>query len=234
MSGREGTPVLEISGAVPEPAGSRLPSVPLDLRVMAGDCILIHVGSALQARDFADLCCGLIPLRNGSVRFLGRDWANTPNELGAALRGHIGRALAAKSWIGFLPTDINILLAQLHHTRLAEHALRATATELSVAFGLPGLPVMRPDALTSADLLRASCVRAFMGQPRLLFLENPELERVEDLVPALLNALLTVHDQPAASIWLTPGELLWNDRSFPASVRLRLAQRGLVPVRGTV
>jgi phospholipid/cholesterol/gamma-HCH transport system ATP-binding protein len=231
MSATTAVPVLEISGAIPEPAGSRLPSVPLHLRVMAGECVLINARSAVQAREFVDLCCGLLPLRSGSVRFLGRDWVGTSNELVSALRGHIGRLHGAGSWISFLATDINILLPQLHHTRRPEQVLREMATGLSIAFGLPGLPVMQPDALTPADLVRAACARAFMGEPRLLFLDDPELERIPDLVTALLNALMSMHDKQTACIWFTRDDALWNDRSFPATMRLRLGERGLVPVR---
>jgi phospholipid/cholesterol/gamma-HCH transport system ATP-binding protein len=231
MSGAAPTPVLEISGALPDLRASHLPPVPLDLQVMAGDCVLIEARSPLQTRDFADLCCGLVPLRSGSVRFLGRDWADTTDELASALRGHIGRLHGTESWIRFLATDTNILLPQLHHSRRSEHALREMATSLSISFGLPGLPVMPSDALSAADLLRASCVRAFLGDPQLVILDNPELERITDLVPSLLNALMAAHDNRAAGIWFTRGDALWIDGSFPASMRFRLTERGLMSMR---
>lgn len=230
MSGTVAAPVLEISEAISETGGSNLPSVPLNLRVMAGDCILIDVRSALQGREFADMCCGLTPLRSGCVRFLGHDWADVPHELVSALRGHIGRLYGPESWIGFLPADVNVLLPQLYHTRRREAVLREMATGLSLAFGLPGLPINRLNALSPADVVRAACVRAFMGDPKLLFLDNPDLQRITDLVPAVLNALMAAHDQQAASIWLTRGDALWNDASFPANMRFRLAERGLVPM----
>jgi phospholipid/cholesterol/gamma-HCH transport system ATP-binding protein len=231
MSGVAPTPVLEISGALPDPGASHLPPVPLDLRVMAGDCVLIEARSPLQTQEFADLCCGLIPLRSGSVRFLGRDWSETTDELAAALRGHIGRLHGADSWIRFLTTDTNILLPPLHHSRQPEHALREMATSLSISFGLPGLPVTPADALSAADLVRASCVRAFLGEPQLLIFDNPELERIADLVPALLNGLMDTHNNRAAGLWFTRGDALWNDSSFPASMRLRLTERGLISMR---
>lgn len=165
--------------------------------------------------------------------FLGRDWADTPHELASALRGHIGRIYGANSWIGFLPVDTNILLPQRHHTRTPEAVLRARATDLAIGFGLPGLPVSQPDALTAADLVRAACVRAFLGEPGLLLLDNPELERVTDLVPALLNASMAAHDSQAASIWITRSDVLWSDRSFPANTRFRLVDRGLVQARAS-
>jgi phospholipid/cholesterol/gamma-HCH transport system ATP-binding protein len=231
MSGTTPTPVLELGEAVPDPRWSHLPPIPLNLRVMAGDCVLIEARSPLQTRDFADLCCGLVPLRGGTVRFLGHDWAETADELASALRGHIGRLYGAGSWIDFLATDSNILLPQLHHSRRPEHTLRNIATNLSISFGLPGLPVVPPDALSPADLVRASCVRAFLGEPQLLVFDNPEAERITDLVPALLNALLSAHDNRSAGIWFTRGDALWNDTSFPASMRFRLTERGLLSMR---
>ena len=231
MSDTATTPVLEIIRALPEPAASRLTLTPLELHVMSGDCVLIDVRNRAQATGFADLCCGLLPLRSGSVRFLGRDWADTPDEQAAAMRGRIGRVCGSDAWISFLGTDLNILLPQLHHTRRPEPVLREAAAELSRTFGLPGLPLMRPDAMTGADLLRAACVRAFMGEPRLLLLDSPGLEQIPGLGPVLLNALMDAHDRHAASIWLTHSDAVWNDRSFPATIRLRLLERGFVPVR---
>ena len=87
---------------------------------------------------------------------------------------------------------------------------------------------MRPDGMASTDLLRAACVRAFMGAPRLLLLDSPVFEQASDLVPALLNELMETRDRQAASIWLTRSDAMWNSRSFPATMHLRLAERGLV------
>jgi phospholipid/cholesterol/gamma-HCH transport system ATP-binding protein len=231
MSGT--TPILELIGALPDAATSRLPPVPLDLQLMPGQCALIEARDPAQAAEFADLCCGVLPLRKGNVRFLGRDWADTPDELAAAMRGRIGRLYGTGAWIDFLGTDVNILLSQLHHTRRTEAALRDTAAELSRSFGLPGLPLTRPDALAAADLTRAACVRAFMGEPLLLLLESPEQERSTDLVQSLLDALAAARDRQAASIWLTRSDAVWHDRSFPATMRLRLLERGLTPMRPT-
>src|SRR3974390_1027876 len=150
------TPILEIAGALPDSAESRIPGVPLYLRIMPGDFALIDIPDPQLAAEFADLCCGLLRIRQGSVRFLGRDWAGVPDELAAAMRGRIGRMYGPGSWVGFLGTDVNILLSQLHHTRRTEAGLRDAAAELSYRFGLPGLPLAPPAAVSAADLLRAA------------------------------------------------------------------------------
>lgn len=225
------TPVLDLAGAQPLPFTTRLPPVPLDLQLMPGQCVLIEARDPIQAGEFADLCCGLRPLLRGNVRFLGRDWADTQDERAAAMRGRIGRTFGSASWISYLGADENILLSQLHHTHRPEPMLRDAAAELSRSFGLPGLPLALPGALSAIDLARAACVRAFMGEPLLLMLESPVQDQLPELVPPLLNALAAAHDRQAASIWLTRGDFVWADRSFPATVRLRLVDRGLVPVR---
>jgi len=173
--------VLEIIGAFPDPSTSRLPPTPLDIRVSPEESVLIEFADPLQAADFADLCCGLTSLQGGVVKVLGFDWANTPNELASALRGRIGQVSVTNSWIRFLSTDANILLQQFHHTRTPMAVLREKAAELARSFGLPGLPLARPDELTFEDLVRAACIRAFIGAPRLIILKSPELEQVADV-----------------------------------------------------
>lgn len=225
------TPVLSISEAEPAPRATDMPEIPFALDLLPGELALIEARNPVWAAEFADLCSGLIPLARGSVRFLGHDWAALPDVRAAALRGRIGRVHGFGAWISTIGTDLNVLLPRLHHSRRPAGALREDAAGLARFFGLPGLPLVRPDALRPADLARAAAVRAFLGEPRLVLLENPLRGQFADLVPALLNALAAARDRGAAAIWLTGSELVWNDRSFPATQRLRFTERGLVPLR---
>ena len=227
----EGAEILRIRAAQPASGACDLPPLALELDLAAGDLALIEVRNPLWATEFADLCCGLIPLAEGSVHFLGRDWAGIPEMTAAALRGRIGRVHGSGGWIGFAGTDRNILLPQLHHTRRPVDDLRDEAARLARRFGLPGLPLTRPEALSASDLARAALVRAFLGEPRLLVLEHPVGGQFADLVTPLLNALAAARDRGAAGIWLTGSDLVWNDRSFPATERLRLTERGLSKLR---
>jgi phospholipid/cholesterol/gamma-HCH transport system ATP-binding protein len=107
--------------------------------------------------------------------------------------------------------------------------LRDRATALCCAFGLPGLPLVRPGELAASDLARAACVRAFLGDPALVLLESPVQGRFTNLMPPLLNALAAARDRGAAAIWFTRSDLVWRDPSVPATMRLRLGERGLAP-----
>ena len=98
---------------------------------------------------------------------------------------------------------------------------------------MPGLPLVRPGDLAASDLARAACVRAFLGDPELVLLESPVQGRFNSLIPPLLDALATARDRGAAAIWFTRSDVVWRDPSCPASHRLRLGERGLVPAMRT-
>ena len=115
---------------------------------------------------------GIIEPRSGSISFLGRNWAKLPPDQANALRGRIGRVFNTGNWVNHLSVMDNILLPQHHHTRRSVRRLCDEAGLLAEQFGLPGLPLRRPGDLTAADLQRAACVRAFLGRPTLVLLED--------------------------------------------------------------
>src|SRR6201993_5563388 len=124
---------------------------------MAGELALGGGRHAARPTWLADLCCGLVPLAAGTARFLGRDWSAVPRDYADALRGRIGRIFFSGSWIGFMDVATNILLPQLHHTRDDPSELRERAAALCCAFGLPGLPLVRPGGVAPAGPARPAC-----------------------------------------------------------------------------
>ena len=221
--------VLEFAGARPSWTPGELPSVKIDFRLLPGEFALVDARDRHQAAWLADLCCGLVSLTEGRIQFLGRDWSNLPDYYAAALRGHIGRVFALGGWIGSLDIATNILLPRLHHTREKLGHLREEAMELAHAFGLPGLPLGHIDDVSPFDLARSACVRAFLGNPALLLLESPAQGHFAELRTPLLNAIAAAQSRGSVIIWLSEGEPIWGDRSFPATHRLHLRHRGLWP-----
>jgi phospholipid/cholesterol/gamma-HCH transport system ATP-binding protein len=206
----------------------------LSLKVQPSELVLIDARDSDLASHFADLCTGLIPPESGGVSFMSHEWSRLPEEYAAALRGRVGRVFSGPSWIPYLDAATNIMLPQLHHTRHAVARLRAEATELCTLFGLPGLPIGPITALSASDLVRAGFARAFLGEPMLLLLESPVQGLYADLVPLLLNRLAIARDRGAAALWLTRSKLVWSDRSFPTTQRLRLGYHGLAPFDPTM
>jgi phospholipid/cholesterol/gamma-HCH transport system ATP-binding protein len=92
---------------------------------------------------------------------------------------------------------------------------------------LPAGPARR---LTEADLLRAACVRAFLGRPRLVILELPATMQRDDLLPALLEVGAEARGQGLTMMWLAGAGPALRNRSVRATQRLRLTDTGLTTI----
>jgi phospholipid/cholesterol/gamma-HCH transport system ATP-binding protein len=199
--------------------------------IYSGQLALVRLEKLPQAVSFADHFSGLTPPFDGNVFFFGRDWQTAPTDTVNAMRGRIGRVFSSGSWLeGFSLLD-NILLPQLHHTRSPIPELRQEAAQLAEQFSLPGLPLGRPENYSRADLQRSACVRAFLGTPALLLLEDPTFGVYPRIMTALVNAIRRARNKGAAVIWMTLSDEVWRDDSIPADRFFRVAGRKLMEVK---
>ncbi|QDH17691.1 P-loop NTPase family protein [Swingsia samuiensis] len=224
-------PILELIDARPQFDEGGLSSVRYNLRLNPGDCVLIESKDVQQAAKFTDMCLGLVDLTEGQIRCMGLDWADLDEKRQAALRGRVGRIVSNGGWIDLYGTHMNILWPQLYHTKIPEKVLIQRAVKLGIKFGLPGLPVDVPNKLTALDRSRADCVRAFLGNPSLLLLENPMGNASEDLNIAFLEMLTEVRNQGCAVIWLAPDDKGWKNYKKDTTFQLRLMDDGLVSAK---
>ena len=223
----EARPILELSKAAVAARSDVTPQGHVTLTLLPGELTLLDARDPRRATWLADLCCGLFPLAEGAIRFLGYDWHRLPYDYAAALRGRIGRVVASGGWIASIDMATNILLPQLHHTRIPRAQLFAEATRIAGDFGLPGLPAGHVDDTSGLDLARSAYVRAFLGRPALLILEDPAEGHIAELLPPLLNAMASARAEGSAVLWLTDERRVWEDRTIGASHRLRLHDYGL-------
>jgi len=201
-----------------------------NLEVFGGDLFLIRLARSEQTSTFADACSGIIQPLLGAVYFLGRNWQKLRPDHANALRGRIGRVFTRANWISHLSVLENILLPQLFHTHRRAGSICDEAGELSERFGLPGMPLGMPGNFTPVDLQRAACVRAFLGRPSLLLLQEPTIGMASEILPPLIQAIRDARNRGAAVIWLTRESAIWNDATIPATHRYRLVARKLMEV----
>jgi phospholipid/cholesterol/gamma-HCH transport system ATP-binding protein len=205
-------------------------TIHLDLNICGGDLVLINLERPRLGTILADACCGLHQTYDGSIFFLGKDWSALPSDTANALRGRIGRVFTFGNWVNRLTLVKNILLQQLHHSRKKSAQLRDEAVRLAEHFGLPGLPTGLPDDLMRADNQRAACVRAFLGQPSLILLEEPTSGIYPEILPPLINVISSACDRGAGVIWLTQADQIWNHPILPATYRFRMTAHRLMEV----
>ena len=178
---------------------------PLDLRIAAGECVVLRLGAdeGRRARALGNAVGGIEPPPEGAVRFMGADWRTLPPAAAERRRARIGRVFEGAAWVSNLDVDENVLLSQRHHTRRPEAELRAEAERLARAFGLARLPVARAAWAAPRDLQRAQWVRALLGAPALLALEFPERHAAAGDLAAFAAAVDEARARGAGVLWIT-------------------------------
>jgi len=185
-------------------SGVRLALGPGELAIVLLERERVHL-------PLADLATGVVVPDKGQVKFRRFDWSDIAPDGAADLRSKIGRVFECNPWVDGMEVDQNIMLAQMHHTHRSTADIIKQAEMLSRVFGLPGLPLHLPSTVRGQDLVRAGCVRAFMGRPDLLVLERPTAGVYPELLPALLNKLRTARERGAAVLWLTDNPDIWDN-----------------------
>lgn len=196
-------------------SGIRLTVGPGELAIVLLERERIHL-------PLADLAAGILDPDDGHVRFRGLDWSVVAPDAAADLRGSIGRMFEGNPWIYGVEMDQNIMLAQMHHTHRSATDVIKEAESLSRIFDLPGLPLHLPSTVRGKDLVRAGCVRAFMGKPDLLVLERPTAGVYPELLPPLLNKLRAERDRGAAVLWLTDNSEVWDNPGVRPTLRYQM------------
>lgn len=202
------------------------------IRADTGDLIIIQVADLHQAELWADVASGVRRPSSGQVSILGNDLATLDDETRAWLRGRIGRVFSRGNWLDRLSLLDNILLAARHHSERDEDDLKTKASALAAAFGLPGIPLGMPDGIDRIDLQRAACVRAFLGSPVLIILEDPTYAAHEVMLKPLVDVIRAARDRGAAVMWFSPSLEIWRDRTIPATRRYQVAANELMEVEG--
>ena len=187
-----------------------------------GELLLVRIERENERLPLADATEGLLRPAQGTVSFLGNDWQSLSADGAAAQRGKIGRLFEDEGWISDLDVDENITLAQRHHTQRTEDDIIAEALKLSRVFGLPGLPRGRPGRLRRWDLRKAACIRAFLGQPTLIIIEQPVRGVYADFMAPLLSAVQSARTRGAAILWTVTDPHIWNHPAVRATTRARM------------
>ncbi len=199
-----------------------------------GEMMLVRVGSEHARVPLACVAEGLLMPDDGSVRVLGVDWRSLSWRRSAEHRGNIGRVFSEPAWLSELSVAENLTLAQRHHSDRSEEDIRNDAAALARFFSLPGLPQGPVASVRRQDLQRAACVRAFLGKPRLLILEEPTSGIYPQVMPALMAAIRAARQRGAAVLWITADQRVWSDRGIPAAIRATMSGAQLRLQEGAV
>ena len=199
-----------------------------NLRLGPGQVALVKLERHRPRAPVADAAQGLVEPTAGEVRFLGESWAQMSASRVADMRGRIGRSFVDGGWVSNLNIDENITLAQRHHTRRSVSDILADAETIGRRLGLDALPTVRPALLRRSELRRCSLVRAFLGQPDLVLLENPLAGIDSGVLAGLLDLVRQAQQRGAAILWTSDDGDLLTSAGLKPSCRLSMSGNRLL------
>jgi phospholipid/cholesterol/gamma-HCH transport system ATP-binding protein len=231
MAVRPTRTVLSLHGVtLPEREFSSSPTK-LDLELPRRSVALIQVDDETDASTLVDLCLGMTDPSAGHVRFLGVDWTTrTPRER-MSRRRRVGAVMQTDVWPAHMTVLDSVLLAGAYHFNRARAEMLVHATELARLFALPGLPTGRRETTPRRALVRAACVRGFLGTPDLIVVHDPVLEQSPDLALPMAQAISAARDRGGAVLWIAASLAAAAAEFVEAEQVLRLGEQGLVRAR---
>ncbi len=187
------------------------PEPVMDVQLAAGDVLGIVYDEQDECPPIADLTAGLQAPVAGRVRFAAQCWTDRSPQAAAAARGRMRRIFAGPAWVSNLDMDENITLAERHHTRRPPEEIRAEAEALARRLGLPGLPLTRPAWTPRREQYLAQWVRALLGTPQLLLVEQPWTDFTTPAGQALWTEIKAKRAAGMAVVWLTTDAAAMNN-----------------------
>jgi phospholipid/cholesterol/gamma-HCH transport system ATP-binding protein len=223
--------VLSLQGVTP--AERRFSATPtrLDLELPRGAVALLQVDDEADAAALVDLCVGLADPGAGRVRFLGVDWTTRNPRERLTRRRRIGAIVQAGVWPTHMTVLEAVLMARFYHFNRPPAEVIADATQLARLFGLPGLPVGRSETTPLRALIRAACVRGFLGSPDLIVVHDQMLDQSAGLAVPMAQAISAACDRGATVLWITTSLAARAAEFVRTNHVFRLGDAGLVPAR---
>lgn len=212
-------PVLEFDNVTIESPPPRCAAARnVRLQVGEGELVILRTQRTWPYSALVPAAEGLWELDGGEVRFDGEGWSDAAALRDGSRRGQIGRVFSGCGWVSNLNVVENITLPQRHHTSRPTREIEEEAEALGQRFGLTGIPSGRPSFVPESLLRRAEWVRALLGEPRLLLLEEPMRGVESALLPKLVDAVDEARHRNAAVLWVTDDASVAN-HAFAEPVR---------------
>ncbi len=203
----------------------------LSFGVGPGEQLLVRPEGFGDHLPLCELAQGLIRPDSGLVRFEGRRWEETSALEQSRMRGRIGRVFDEQAWVSNLSVFQNIALSSRHHGTFSETEIRERVTSLASAAGILDILSLRPDQVHRRELQLAQWVRAFLGLPKLILLQQPARGLRAEMHALLLDWVRSALDRGSAAIWITASAGLWRSSGLKNASRYAMSNGTLTPTR---
>lgn len=194
--------------------------LPPSADIASGLTPIADISSGLP--PIADIASGLLEPASGSVKFRDQTWPSMSPYQASRNRGSIGRIFEENRWVSNLSVMDNLILQQRHHSPRSQQELQSEAAALAKQVGFPVIPVGRPEDVRPVDLRRLQWVRAFLGSPQLILMEQPESGLSGDHLAPLTHLIKTALTRGTSVLWITTEATPGADIRRPGVIRFRM------------
>ncbi len=201
----------------------------LSFGVGPGEQVLIRLEGGGDPPPLCGLAAGLIRPDSGQVRFEGRSWQEMSGPKQSRTRGAIGRVFDEQAWVSNLSVYENIALSSRHHGTLRETEIRERVTHLASAVGILDILALRRDQVHRRELQLAQWIRACLGSPKLILLQQPARGIRLKMLPLLLDWVRSALDRGGAAIWIISTAGLWRNSGLKDARRFIISNGTLAP-----
>jgi len=152
----------------------------VDLRIEAGEIVLLTGPSGSGKTTLLTLIGALRAMQQGQARILGQELAAAREAERVALRSRIGFIFQSHNLLGFLTARQNVAMALELQGGLNEAERLARAAEMLSAVGLADHIDKLPAKLSGGQRQRVAVARALVAEPGLILADEPTaaLDRV--------------------------------------------------------
>ena len=152
----------------------------VDLRIEAGEIVLLTGPSGSGKTTLLTLIGALRAMQQGQARVLGQELAAARESQRVALRSRIGFIFQSHNLLGFLTARQNVAMALELQGGFTEAERLARAADMLSAVGLADHVDKLPAKLSGGQRQRVAVARALVGQPGLILADEPTaaLDRV--------------------------------------------------------
>ena len=145
----------------------------VDLRVEAGEIVLLTGPSGSGKTTLLTLIGALRAMQEGSIRVLGQQLSGARESQRVALRRRIGFIFQSHNLLGFLTARQNVAMSLELHAGMSEAARLARADEMLATVGLADHVAKLPARLSGGQRQRVAVARALAGEPGLILADEP-------------------------------------------------------------
>ena len=200
----------------------------VSFQLQQGQLVLVRRPTGATKQLLAGAVLGLVRPKRGEVLVEGKCWSRTSYHDRLQMRSRIGRVFDSGGWLISMSVMDNIMLQERHHRLEDDETLRQRVISMLSDFEMSP-PTDRPAYVEDWKLRICQCVRALLGNPKLLVLERPFNGVSKQHRETLFRIEQKYRDRGGATLWITDCPLVWSTKKLKDAKRFEIVGENLVP-----